>query len=286
MGERCDLVMAITGVARRPRRLNMAGPVRPATSSLLVATLCLVLGSVWFPPPVLATQMNPPWMHGLWYHFTNPPDQDTLDTHGTMDEARNTFDDYTSGYTTHSNTTASARIALNGSYAETDAIWWLASHGCEGCMWLQSSSGESDIWRDYHNAGEAVPPRTCNSMSGRDVCLTEKTFSQMHDIRLMVFMGCNTGGVDHWGRTFPAYVTGVLGVDSAVGFSDLIAFSATTSNKWSHYFSAYNLLGSNVSDSAYAAAQAVLNASGGYNGYNSYVTSGGGTHITPASYGS
>lgn len=75
-------------------------------------------------------------------------------------------------------------------------------------------------------------------------------------------------------------------MDSAVGFTDLIYFSPTAIDKWAYYFPRNLILGSNVSNSAVAAAQAVLNANGRYAGYNTYYTSGGSTYVKPAGYGS
>lgn len=202
-----------------------------------------------------------------------------------MDEAQDTLDYYLSGYHTFSTSAGDAHTALGSGYAQSDAIWWLASHGCEGCMELVNTTpAKSTLWIDAQDAGTIN--HNCDSNAGRDECLSEHTFAQMHDIKLMVYMGCNTGGADPWGRTLPAYSTGVLGVDSAVGFSDIIEFSATTSDTWAHYFSLYLVFGYSVSSATSAAAQAVHNATGGYHGYNSYVTSHGGTFVEPAGYGS
>ena len=215
-------------------------------------------------------------MDGMWNHYPYSLDHTTLDTTTSMNVARNTFD-AASGYHSFSTNPGSATAALGASYGASDAIWFLASHAAGGDMWMyNATNGPSDL---YLNGSVG----SCTA--GLNDCLSAHTFGQLHDIRLIVFMGCDSAD-SAGGSRFQLYATNTLGVDSAVGFTEHIDFSATASDKWAYYFPHYLITGSNVNNAAVAAEQAVLNVNGSYGGYNSYYVSGSTVYVEPAGYGS
>jgi hypothetical protein len=167
-----------------------------------------------------------------------------------MNAAQAGFDLGYSGYKTWNSSPVDADAAL--ALAESDAIWWFATHGFPGGLWLYKTA-QSDIWMDSETANESG--FNCNSHAGRDNCLSQHSWAQMHDIRLMVFQGCNTGLPNLVGDRLHTYVTSVLGVDSALGFSHEIGFSAVTSDTWAQYFASWLAADSSVSNAAWQRLQ-------------------------------
>lgn len=234
------------------------------------------------PVASLATQYAPPWADAMWAHWPVSEDGVGLDTTGTMSIVKRDLsdDNILNGYHSFSTNPASAHVSMTSSYAESDAIWWMAGHGMAGDITTYSTANGGS-WLHVNSSGGS-----CNGHSGNDECLSEHTSAQMHDIRLMVFQGCQTGLANGSGWSLPEYARQQLGVDASVGFRYDIGFSSNTSDTWAHYFIQYGILGWDVIDAAAAAAEAVKSVQGSYSGYNSPIVYGGGTVIYPAAYGS
>jgi hypothetical protein len=153
----------------------------------------------------------------------------------------------------------------------------MAGHGAAGLITTYNATNGGS-WL-YLNS-------TLGSCTGNNACLSSYFFGQLHGIRLMVFHGCDTGSTIASGNSLPKQVKQSLGVDSAIGFDDLIGFSGDTSDVWASYFTEYGISGMSVSHAAWGATNAVLYAYGSYSGYDSLVIYGGSTFIYPAQYGS
>ena len=228
-----------------------------------------------------AAQYDPPWADALWAHWPVSEDGVGLDTTASMNLVKRNLSDerVLHGYHSYSTNPSSAKAALGTLYAQSDAIWWMAGHAGPGLITTyHPTNGGSWLYIDGNST-------KCDGSSGRNQCLSEHTWSQMHDIRLMLFFGCESGDTDGTGYSLPRYAKQVLGVDASLGFSNLIYFAPTMSDTFAHYFTSYGILDYTVTDAAWGAAEAVRNASGAYNGFNSLVIYGGSTLIYPAEYG-
>jgi hypothetical protein len=184
------------------------------------------------------------------------------------------------GYTSYSANVSSASASMGSAYAQSDAVWLMLGHGGTGFISTRNSSGVlSHVF--VSTAGD--PNWSCANSVG-DTCLTSYTSTQMHRIRLMTFVGCHTGKALPNGDSLPMRAYSHLGVDSTVGFVNLIYFPQGTT--WTDWFGSYLYYGYNVHDAAWAAANAVDSAYGGYGGFDSLWMYGTNVKTVPAAYGS
>lgn len=246
--------------------------MRSRLTSFVVAGLFLLS----LAQPAIATQYAPPWADAMWAHF---PGSNGLYTTGTMNLVKSNLD---SGYHAFSTNPASANAALGASYAQSDAIWWMAGHAAPGLIQTyNSTNGVTTIY-----AGSGVPGASCVKPND---CLTNYDSSSIHDINLMVFQGCSSGSATSNNVRLPKKAHDSLLVDASIGFDDTIYFSANTSDLWAGEFTYDAWYGHMyVLDAAWAATNAVIARNGGSAmGYDSLITYGAGsTKIYPAQYGS
>jgi hypothetical protein len=241
-------------------------PVRRQLASLVASGVLLFLvGSVG----ANATQYSPPWADAMWtYNIYSRP---------AMDIVKNALQ---SDYHSFSTNPANAKTAMGSSYAQSDAIWWMLGHGGVGFITTYNTTNDTTVI----NVSSQVPGSDCGH---NNACLTDYTWSQMHDIRLMVFQGCHSGAQLSNGDSLPKRAYNNLGVDSSIGWLDLIYVGVSISDVWAHYFTSdAMILHKIVSDSAWDAAQEVYANNGSYYGYDNYNIYGGNTRIWPAQYGS
>ncbi len=225
--------------------------------------------------PTLATQYDPPWADAMWAHF---PGENGLYTKGTMDYVKSNL---TPQYDAFSTNPDSAHQAMGQYYAKSDAIWWMAGHAAAGLIQTyNSTNGYTTIY-----SGPNVPGADCASPNA---CLADYAWSDMHDINLMVFMGCHSGSQPPTGARLPKKAHDYLGVDASIGWDETIYFSRDTSDWWVNDFT-WNAWHSqlHVLDAAWGATNAVIAHTGQAWGYDSLITYGAGsTKIYPAQYGS
>jgi hypothetical protein len=240
---------------------------------LVAAAVATALLASGVPGPVSATIYSPPWADAMWAHF---PGSGGLDTTTSMNYVR---DGFASEYEAFSTNPVSAHVALGTSYAQSDAIWWMAGHAGAGVIQTyNATTGWSSIYTSKSIGGTCAAPNDC---------LSNYTSTVMHRIRLMVFMGCKSG-VLTGGDSLPLHAL-ALGVDSTVGFSQDLGFIAE-SNHWAQKFATYAMYpaprDNSVAEAAAMATTYLGTTYGQYWGYDSYVIYGGSVHVEPARYGS
>jgi len=237
-----------------------------------------LVGAIAISGSSAATVYNPPWADAMWAHYPDDPAGGNLDTTSSMNYVRNRAN--TAGYDGFSTNPSSARVSLGTSYAQSDAIWWMAGHGAAGFLTTWSATNTWSYIKVDTTVGTCPSPHAC---------LTSYTSSQMHRIRLMVFQGCETGDPAPSGDKlgYRAYTN--LGVDSAVAFGAIIYFSSKADH-WSDHFmwlatqpAPYTYT---VVDAADTAAQYLHDLYGSTYGYDSWAVNGGSTKIYPPAYGS
>ena len=146
---------------------------------LVAAAVATALLASGVPGPVSATIYSPPWADAMWAHF---PGSGGLDTTTSMKYVR---DGFASEYEAFSTNPVSAHVALGTSYAQSDAIWWMAGHAGAGVIQTyNATTGWSSIYTSKSIGGTCAAPNDC---------LSNYTSTVMHRIRLMVFMGCKSG---------------------------------------------------------------------------------------------
>jgi hypothetical protein len=236
-------------------------------------TLLVVGGALLLAPTAWATIYDPPWADMMWSHY---PGGGGLDTSGTMGRVKTQWKNI--GYTAFSTNPSSARVAMGTSYAQSDAIWWMAGHASAGNIsTYNASTGVTSYVRVNNSSGSCASP---------NACLTNYTPSQLHRIRLMVFQGCNSGD-SSGGQRLQYYAKYTLGVDATIAFTELIYFGSDQ-DYWGEQL-AYLTTNSthDVEDAAWAAADFVFMISGSYWGYDSMSMYGAaGTYMDPPAYGS
>ena len=232
---------------------------------LIALTLTMASPAAAFP--------NPPWADAMWAHF---PGTGGLDTTTSMNYVR---DGFSGGYTSFSSNPSSAAAAMGSSYALNDAIWWMAGHAGPG--YIQTYGSLSQQWSQINTTSSIA------SCASPNTCLSSYTFSQMHHIRLMGFMGCNSGDLIG-GDSLPKRANQSLGVDSSIGWTVELGFVAQ-SNHWAQKMASYAMsdkIVRNVSEAAAAATTYLWTTYGQYWGYDHYVLFGGSTYVQPPAYGS
>ncbi len=264
---------------RHMRRKSSGGwwgtPV-PAWRGVLIALVAMAL----IVPTVDATVYSPPWSDSYGSHW---PD---LDTTAASANSRT----YLSSMGYHAYSTPNTTVSVAMADGQSDAVWVDFGHGAaDGATggWITWCSG-SPCTTSVLRANSAV-----GSCSGTSKCLKPTYQTLIHKIKLMVFAGCNTG-TNGAGASGDAQQSNLVttafsynGVDSAIGFTTEVGFSASTGEAWSSNF--FYSLGypHTVSQSASLAAQAVANLNGGNAwGWNHYFIKGGSVVVKPAAYGS
>jgi hypothetical protein len=247
----------------------------PPAAKTRLAILCgLLTAFVFGSSPVEATIYSPPWADGMKAHF---PGSGGLDTSNTINLAADGFDGL--GYSGFSTTPSSIPASMGVAYAQSDAIWWMAGHGAAGV--IQSYNSSTGVWGSLYVSSNAPTYSSCSSPND---CLTDYTSTLMHRIRLMVFQGCETADPTPNGSRLDARAYTNLGVDSSIGFTELIYFNSW-SDQWS-YFMTYYGANHNIADSLSMSASAIFAGAAQTYGYGNYHYYGGSVHLTPEAYGS
>ena len=191
------------------------------------------------------------------------------------------------GYTPYETNNTTAGVAMLD--AESSAVWADFGHGAANGSggWISWCSG-SPCTTSLLVANSFV-----SACTGTTRCLKPTYQTLIHKVKLMVFAGCNTGsngtgaGSDPQSSNLTTTAYAYNLVDSAIGFTVEVAYSASTGEAWSSNF--FYSLGypHTVSQSASLAAQAVANLNGGNAwGWNHYFIWGSSVVIKPAAYGS
>jgi hypothetical protein len=222
--------------------------------------------------PVAATVYSPPWADGMWAHFPGTGGLDTTNTINLVKAGANGL-----GYQGFSTNPSSIPASMGASYAQSDAIWWMAGHGAAGMI---QSYNSTIGWGSLYVSSNAPFWSSCGSPND---WLTDYTSTQMHRIRLMVFQACETADPTPNGDRLHKRAKQNLGVDSSLAFSELIFFSSWP-DRWSEFFFDYADT-KNVIDSAAAAAGVIYAGAGDDYGYNSYSVYGTTVMIDPPAYG-
>jgi hypothetical protein len=254
---------------------------------ILVATVPLLVAGL-FPLQVVATTYSPPWadvMSGPMWSMVDPrADADKTVSYLTS-MGYKTFDD-------DNNTTATQ--SLSGSWAQSDAVWVAFGHSNAGQIAIESGASGSPpsthIGAVVANRSVGVSP---DFSSGPKAYMYDLPYHQLTKIRLMAFIGCNTGNDGAPGSAYNgnlvAEAYGDQGVDSAVGFRYEIWYVPNTADLWTDAFFHGLQSGETVSSAANDGYNNVffwwlgLNHTWGFENPN---IMGGGTKLKPAAYGS
>lgn len=226
--------------------------------------------------PVSATVYSPPWADVFSFAYPNDATGKNLFTKVSGDNAVAQLT--SAGYHSFDNNLVSASNAMGGGYADSDAIWAHFGHGRAGAALFWDGANYSELLAD-------------SAMTVLNAAWGKQYLSGVNgitDLRLMVFGEChtanngNTTGIYH-GNLLDSAVA--RGVDSAIGFADLIYWPPM--DYWSQSFFLTLKNGHTVDESAVNAASYVLYALGaGYFGTDSWRSRHGTTVIMPAGYGS
>lgn len=236
-----------------------------------LVVLAIFVGQMAFPPTTAATTHSPAWADAFsaqWPDLNTTVAGSNMVTrlHGGL------------GYTAWNTVGSTAAGAMASGYAPDDAIWAMFGHGDPGYVTTYNSGTQTTTLY----ASSALPGAIC---SYPHACLSQFTWSQLHQIRLMAFVGCHTAQ-SAGGANLPSYAYNTLGVDSTIGFNDTVYVPQM--QDWSDTF--FNQLGYNggqtVGYAANFAATWVYSIYGGYYGFNSYVVYGSGVKVDPPAYGS
>ncbi len=233
-----------------------------------------------------AATHTPPWADVFGNHWPGP---DALDTTGTASKAFAQLG--LSGYGTFQTNNTDVFAAMGTSDAQSDAVWVNFGHG------PTPGNGGYITWCNPAHGPQCTTALYANSSlgpcSGADaVCLKTGYATSIHKIKLMVFAGCNTGNngpnlADAQQSNLVKTAFSYNGVDSAIGFTSDVGFSATTSDAWADKFFAKLRAGSTVAVAALSASLTVASLNGGNaNGWDNYFINGGGVTIVPPAYGS
>jgi hypothetical protein len=242
-----------------------------------IATI-LGLSLTAFAPTASATMYSPPWadIFGSTWNNLN-----------TIPAATNFYNNLSSTYHRFLNQNSTATTAMGSAYAQSDAIWADFGHGNAGFIQFCSPpNGATCSTSLSANSGVGIG---CGSPND---CLSDYP-TQIHHIKYMLFAGCHTAidansGAPNAGNLVKQAVY-TEGVDSALGFRDLIYFGApgTGGEIWGTNDARYLSQSYTVNNAAFTAAQDVQNANFGWGGgYDTFWAIGGGTKVMPAAYGS
>jgi hypothetical protein len=189
------------------------------------------------------------------------------------------------------NNVATPTQALGDYWAADDAIWVAMGHANGGLIIVENGATggppSSHISAIYASSYVDRTPDADNSKAAN---LYDKPYHYLHNIRLMVFFGCDSGldgkhGTP-WDGNLVKEAVGDQGVGSAIGFTYYIRYLMNADLIWTEAFydglTVYHLT---LSESASLAATMVSDLVGGfYNTYgfeNPYIVNGG-VKIYPA----
>jgi hypothetical protein len=248
------------------------GPDRWMWAPLL---LVIVLAGVVVvtPPPVAASSIPAEVVTSCY----QPCNYGGLDTRGTGLVAQTRLT--TAGYVTSRTWDVTAASALGVATSGGAAVWIMMGHGGPGAITTCTDSTNPNCPWSYIDTDTSVYsacvyyPNIC--LVGRD----------LHRVRLMVFMGCNTGlnGPDGLNLLDMANSEGAK---ATVGFGHDIGFGPTSGNAWTSQFFNYLNAGSGVSRAlAFASAYVGSLNGGNHEGYNYYMYDGGTVTIAPPQWG-
>lgn len=246
-------------------------------SSVIVLLAAVIIATALSPRTVSATVHTPPWADVFGSQWND------LDTTTAASNFKTTL---TSGYTRFLTLNSTATTAMGGSYAQSDAVWVTFGHGGPGFITYCNPPGGSSC-TTVLRANAAI-----GSCSVGGDCVSDYP-TQIHQVRLMVFAGCDTGfdgapSGTNAGNLVKQAVNSD-GVDSAIGWKGLVYFngSAQPGEMWATRDAVYLNAGNSVNASAYAAGQDVKNANSGNGfGWELYWSLNGGVKIIPPAYGS
>jgi hypothetical protein len=225
--------------------------------------------------PAQATQFNPPLADAFSFDYPDPWPGFFL-TYGAGNKARDNLK--TTGYTAVNNRNSSAGFAM--SWAKDDAVWAFFGHARPGAVLFYNGISFSELL--------ANSDMTVIKAGVAKVSLSAYTWNDLHDIRLMVFAGCNTGqdgkpgSLDDGNLSRVAFIR--KGVDSTIAFNGLVHWPVV--NGWGDAFFTRLRMGDTVNQAAQMAVSMVVYSYGWEGGFDSWTTIGGNLKIKPAGYGS
>jgi hypothetical protein len=223
--------------------------------------------------PALATQYSPPWADVFSFDYPNDATSKDLFTKVSGDKAVERLT--ATGYHAFDNNLVSASSSMGSAYAQSDAIWSFFGHGRAGAVLFWNGTQYSELLAD-------------SSMSPLSSSWGKAYLgSGLTKVRLMVFGACHTanngGGTLYLGNLQSN--ANALGVDSTLGFKDLIYWPQMDYWAWGFYQSLKD--GKTVDQAAVNAAGYVDYALGiGYWGTDTWKSTGGTKKTVPVGYGS
>jgi VCBS repeat-containing protein len=254
-----------------------------------MAVAVLLLFAFLFPAPAAATTVqSPPWadiMSGpMWAGIDPRGDADTAVAY-LKQMGYWTFDD-------NNNTTATQ--ALSSGWAQSDAVWVAFGHAMAGQITIESGAtggpSSSTIGAVVANRNVGVSP---DFSKGPKAYMYDMPYHQLSKMKLMAFIGCNTGNDgakgSPWDGNLVKEAIGDQGVKSAIGFTHEIYFTPNAADLWTDSFFHGLKNGKSVTDSASDGYNNVFFWWLGFNdtwGFSGPFIQGGSTKLTPASYGS
>ena len=237
----------------------------------LTAFVCATLINASTPLSALATTHSPPWADAFSSHY---PGTGGLDTTGSGAKMKSRM--ATAGYTSFNTINTSSASAIGAGNAQDDAVWAMFGHAGAGGISTYYPSIGNWTWLFANSAvGSCASPNACLQTVG---------FTKLHKIRLALFAGCETADTSH-GVDLLTMAYSTVGMDSAVGFSDLIYWPMA--DQWTDSFFFWLYFSSkNVHDAAWNATQDVITVYGSAYGFDHLVIKGGSVKIQPPAYGS
>jgi hypothetical protein len=240
----------------------------------LLASAIAVAGTMALPGPTVAASIGADVFGSHW---------NDLNTYEAATDAFNNLS--SAGYYTWNNENTDAVTAMGLLYAQSDAVWADFGHGGPGYITfcnLPLGSNCTSVLRGDSRVGR------CSG--GGDTCLSNYG-TRIHRIKLMVFAGCHTAQNQTNTPNLVDYSVDTNGVDSAIGFRDLVYFGGFThpGETWSQSFFTYLRQGYTVSQAQSMAVNDVKNvflAGGNASGWDSAYIRNSGIKIMPVAYGS
>jgi hypothetical protein len=216
-----------------------------------------------------ATEYSPPWADFACSHY---PGSGGLDTTAACNNA---YAGTNGPYHAFNDSDVTALQMMGVNFAQSDALWAIFGHGGPGGISTYPGSGTAWTWL-FGYAGDG----NC-SLAG-SACISSYTYSQIHQIRLMMLVGCETAeNLDLQNNA------SYDGVDISIGFKGDIGFGPFA-EYWTGQFFYYTMQkGYSVANAVKAAVADTLANKGGYGGMNTYYYMGNiNAGLKPAAYGS
>ena len=98
-------------------------------TAVVLASITFLGLSPFGASPAAATVYNPPWADAMWAHFPGTGGLDTTNSMNLVRAGANAL-----GYQGFSTNPSSVPASMGTSYAQSDAIWWMAGHGAAGVI--------------------------------------------------------------------------------------------------------------------------------------------------------